>query len=144
MFLKINLKSRYYQLRIKTRDISKTAFKTWYRYYRFLVMPFGLTNALTVFKDLMNRFFRFYLDKIMVVFIDDILIYFTSYLKHEHFKIHQFSYLFSGYYYFGDLWYCLGDGKESDMSKVRTLAYVNNLFNSSLIAHFMIVLCYSL
>jgi len=73
VLLKIDLRSRHYQLRIKTLDISKTAFKIRYRYYRFPVMPFGLTNALTVFKDMMNRVFRFYLDKFIVVIIDDIL-----------------------------------------------------------------------
>jgi hypothetical protein len=83
MFLKIDLRSGYYQLRIKELDVAKTAFRTRYGYYKFLVMPFGLTNAPVVFMDLMNRVFRPYLDKFVVVFIDDILVYSKSYLEHE-------------------------------------------------------------
>jgi len=81
--LKINLRSKYYQLRIKEQDMAKTAFRTQYGHYEFLVMPFGLTNALTIFMDLMNRVYRPYLDKFMIVFIDDILVYSNSYLKHK-------------------------------------------------------------
>ena len=70
-------------MRFKEQDIAKTTFRTRYGHYKFLVMPFRLTNAPIVFLDLMNRIFQPYLDKSVVVFIDDILVYFNSYSKHE-------------------------------------------------------------
>ncbi|GKE22597.1 putative reverse transcriptase domain-containing protein [Tanacetum coccineum] len=88
VYSKIDLRSDYHQLRVRKEDIPKTAFRTRYGHYEFQVMPFGLTNAPAVFMDLINRVCKQYLDKFVIVFIDDILIYSKSKQgNEEHLKL---------------------------------------------------------
>jgi hypothetical protein len=82
VFSKIDLRTRYHQLKVRESDIPKTAFTTRYGLFEYIVMSFGLTNAPAYFMNLMNKVFMKFLDKFVVVFIDDILVY--SKTKEEH------------------------------------------------------------
>ena len=83
MFSKIDLKLDYYQIKISNLDVLKTAFQTRYGHYEFLVIPFSLTNVPATFMALMNKVFQPYLDKFVIVFIDDILVYSRNKEEHE-------------------------------------------------------------
>jgi hypothetical protein len=83
VFSKIDLRSGYHQLKIRASNIPKTTFITRYGLYEYTVMLFGLTNALTYFMYLMNKVFMEYLDKFMVVFINDILIFSKNEEEHD-------------------------------------------------------------
>jgi hypothetical protein len=83
VFFKIDLHSDYHKIKIYDEDIPKTAFSMRYGLYEYLVISFGLTNALAHFMYLMNSVFKPELDKFVVVFIDDILVYSRSMEEHE-------------------------------------------------------------
>jgi len=83
VFSKIDFRSVYHQMKIRLSDIPKTAFTTRYGLYEYTVMSFGLTNVPAYFMYLMNKMFMEYLDKFVVVFIDDILIYSKNEEEHE-------------------------------------------------------------
>ena len=82
-FSNIELRSEYHQVRVREEDTEKTAFQTRYGHYEFVVMPFGLTNAPTIFMDLRNRVCRSMLDRSVIVFNNDILVYSKTREQHE-------------------------------------------------------------
>ena len=76
VYSKIDLRTGHHQLRVREVDIPEIAFRTRYGHFEFTMMPFGLTNVPAAFRDLMHRVFQRYFDQFVVVFVDDILIYF--------------------------------------------------------------------
>eukprot|EP00253_Pinus_taeda_P012179 PITA_12179 len=134
VFSKIDLRSGYHQIRIKDEDIAKTAFRTRYGHYEFVVLPFGLTNAPATFMCLMNSIFHPYLDRFVLIFIDDILIYSRTIEEHhEHLRMvlqtlreHQLYEKFSKCDFFKEEIQYLGhvitkDGIAVDPEKIKAI-----------------------
>ncbi|KAG8473607.1 hypothetical protein CXB51_035724 [Gossypium anomalum] len=111
VFSKIDLRSGYYQLKVKKSDVPKTTFRTSYDHYEFLLVPFGLTNAPVTFMDLINHIFQPYLDQFVVVFIYDILVYSKSDLEYDQ---HMTKVVFLGHV-------VSADGIRVDPKKIETI-----------------------
>ncbi|GJR75799.1 putative reverse transcriptase domain-containing protein [Tanacetum coccineum] len=120
-FSKIDLRSGYHQLRVHEDDIPKTGFRTRYGHFEFTIMPFGLTNAPAMFMDLMNRVCRPYLDKFVIVFIDDILIYFKTQEEHVEHLRHVIN----------------GNGIHVDPSKIKAVKNWNALRTPTKVRSFL-------
>jgi hypothetical protein len=116
VFSKIDLRSRYHQLRIKECNIRKTAFRTRFGHYEFVLVPFGLTNAPVVFMSLVNGVLWKYFDHFVQVFLDDILIYSKNEREHEeHLRV---------------VLSCLRENKLWKVVEVFFLPEINSLFRS--------------
>lgn len=133
-FTKFDLESGYHQIRVAHEDVYKTAFSTRYGHYEFLVMPFGLTNAPATFQTLMNDIFRPFLDKFIMVYLDDILVYSETLEEHEKHVRHALEALRANKLYckpskceffkteLGFLGHVLsGDGVKADPRKVQAV-----------------------
>jgi hypothetical protein len=150
IFSKINLRSGYHQVRIKGEDIHKNSFRTRYGHYDFMVVPFGLTNAPATFMCLMNNVLGKFLDKFVLVFIDDILIYSKNREEHEeHLRLmlqvlreHQLYAKFNKCDFFQKKIHYLGhvlfeEGVAVDPNKIRSIMEWHTLRDVSDIRSFM-------
>jgi hypothetical protein len=155
IFSKIYLILGYHQVRIKEEDISKTGFRTRYGHYEFTVVPFGLSNAPVFFMFLMNGVFQEYLDKFVIVFLDDILIYSKSEEEHEHHlrmvlqalrerqlyaKLSKFSFYQKQIHYLGHI--ISKYGIAMDPKKIKSIKEWSSLKNVTEVISFMGLLGY--
>jgi len=150
IFSKIYLRYGYHQVRIKEEDINKSTFKMRYGHYEFLVVPFGLSNAPIVFMYLMNGVFRSYLDKFVIVFLDDILIYSKSEEEHEqhlrmvlwvlreyqiYAKLSKCSFYQRQIHYLGHI--ILEEGTTMDPTKIKFIEEWTTPINVAKVRYFM-------